>query len=269
MIKINKANLLHNLEILLVLSYMDLKVKYRGSFLGFFWSFLKPLLQFVVYYSIFGLILKIGNGHDYALQLFFGVLIWSWFSEATTLGLNAYISKKTIISKIKTNKTYPPLAAYLTPTMNYLLNLSIFFLAYLLFVSAIPAHIISLQNLIVFFVSLAAISAFIISLNLIIANLNVMYRDIQPIWELVLTYGVFLTPIIYHLPVPKKFEMLYYSVNLLALPLLSLKSIFFANQEPIYQHLNLVLPYCVSLMLLMLLSSYSYKKLSHRMVDFL
>jgi ABC-type polysaccharide/polyol phosphate export permease len=268
MFRFNKANLLHNLEILFVLSYMDLKVKYRGSFFGFFWSFLKPLLQFLVYYSIFGVILKIGNGHDYALQLFFGVLIWSWFAEATSLGLIAYISKKTIISKIKTNKTYPPLAAYLTPTMNYFLNFTIFLLAYLLFVSTIP-HVLSLQNLLVFVLSIGAISVLIISVNLMLANLNVMYRDIQPIWELVLTYGVFLTPIIYHLPIPKKLEVLYYSLNLLALPLLSLKSIFFVNQDPIYQHLNLLVPYCISLSLLAMLSLYSYKKLSHKMVDFL
>jgi ABC-type polysaccharide/polyol phosphate export permease len=269
MSRLSPSNILHNIEILLVLSYMDLKVKYRGTFLGFFWSFLKPLLQFIVFYTIFGKIVKIAHGPDYALQLFFGVLIWSWFNEATSLGLIAYINKKSIISKIKTNKTFPPLAAFLTPTMNYLLNLCIFFVVYVLFMPGFPANVLSVETVLVFIFSLSALCLVLISCNLILANLNVLYRDILPMWELVLTYGVFLTPIIYHVPVPQKYEWLYYSINLLAFPLMCLKSVLFVNQPVIYQNTLLLSCYLISLSLLVSLAIFTYKKLNNKMVDFL
>jgi len=252
-----------------VLSFMDLKLKYQSSFLGFVWSFVKPLLQFLVYFSIFGLILKISTEQDYALKLFYGVLIWAWFSEATGLSLNSYIGKRSIISKIKTNKLLPPLAAYLTPTINYFLNFLVFIFAYILFAKSKPEVIFSLNNLIVFSGSFIAISLFIVSMNLILANLNVFYRDFQPIWELILTYGVFLTPIIYRLPIPKQYEGLYYCVNLLAFPLQNLKTIFFANQDRIYCNFWLLFCYVAVLSALFLFSLYAYRKSKDKIVDFL
>lgn len=265
----NKSKIFHVFELLLVLSFMDLKVKYRSSALGFFWSFLKPFLQFIIFYIIFAKILSVADGNDYALKLFFSILIWSWFSEATSLGLNAYLGKKSIISKIKTNKLYPPIAAFLTPSMNYALNLVIFFLAYLLFTRHFPAHLLSLQNGMVFLFSLFSISLLIVSLNLMLANLNVLYRDIQPIWDLVLAYGVFITPIIYRIPIPKHYETLYYSLNLLAFPLMNLKSIFFAEQAPLYHNLTLLSCYTFSLFTLFFIAYFVYEKLHQKMVDFL
>ncbi|MFA6408870.1 MAG: ABC transporter permease [Gammaproteobacteria bacterium] len=259
----------HNLETLCVLSFMDLKLKYQSSFLGFLWSFVKPLLQFLVYFSIFGLILKITTEQDYALKLFYGVLIWAWFSEATGLSLNAYIGKRSIISKIRTNKLLPPLAAYLTPTINYCLNFIIFILAYIFFAKSKPESIFAIINVVVFVGSFVAISLFIIAINLILANLNVFYRDFQPVWELILTYGVFLTPIIYRLPIPKQYQTLYYCTNLLAFPLQSLKSIFFENQDKIYCNGRLLICYTISLSVLFLFSLYIYKRFKDKIVDFL
>ncbi|OAI48192.1 hypothetical protein AYO45_01230 [Gammaproteobacteria bacterium SCGC AG-212-F23] len=267
--RFSKTHIFKTFEILLVLSYMDLKVKYRSSILGFFWSFIKPFLQFLVFYSIFARLLPIADGNDYALKLFFSILIWSWFSEATTLGLNAYIGKKSIISKIKTHKLYPPLAAYLTPTMNYCLNFIIFAAAYVCFMPAFPEHIFTWSNTLIFFVSLFSISLLIVALNMMLANLNVLYRDVLPIWELVLTYGMFLTPIIYRIPIPKHYEPLYYSINLLAFPLVNLKSIFFTSQPALFGDTAIVTGYCIGMVVLLVAAYYCYRKLSHRMVDFL
>jgi len=266
---INKEKVLRSLELLFVISFMDLKLKYQNSILGFFWSFIKPFLQFGVYYTIFGLILKVSTGHDYPLRLFFGVLIWAWFAEATSLGLHAFIGKKSIITKIKTNKLFPPLSAFLSPTMNYCFNFIVFIVAYCAFMSEIPANLFTLDHVAIFIVSFLSISVLIISINLILSCMNVLYRDMQPIWELILTYGVFLTPIIYQLPIPERYQILYYSINLLAFPIENLKSIFFNTPMLFYQSIALTSSYFAVLMLLFLLACYVYRKLNNKLADFL
>ncbi len=264
---IAKRNSMQNLQILILMSFMDLKLKYQSSALGFFWSFLKPLLQFVVYYTIFGKILHVGQGSDYALKLFFGVIIWAWFAESTGLGLSAFIGKKSIISKIKINRILVPLAAFLTPTMNYFLNFLIFFVIYLWI---LPIHpVFDFFRICLIFYSLFCISLFIITCNLLIANLNVFFRDMQPIWELVLMYGVFLTPVIYQIPLKKNMEIYYYSINLLAFPLVTMKSAFFAGSltfdfySPIFWSYNTVLLLEFGLALLV------HFKLSKHVADYL
>ena len=73
----------HNKEVLVTIAKMDLKLKYQNSKLGFLWSFLKPLLQFCAYYTVFQVILHVNDSPDYPLRLLLGGLLWSFFVEAT------------------------------------------------------------------------------------------------------------------------------------------------------------------------------------------
>jgi len=258
----------NNIETLLVVSFMDLKLRYQSTFLGFFWSFFKPFLQFLVYYTIFGKLLHVGSGAEYALKLFFGVIVWAWFAEGTTLGMNAFIGKRSIITKIKTNRLLPPLAAFLTPTINYILNFFIFITVFLVLMPLSGMHL-NIGNLLIFIYSLVCISILIISTNLVLASANVFFRDLQPIWELVLTYGVFLTPVIYQIPVPAKYEVLYYSLNLLAFPLQNLKSVFFTTQANLFSNLSVVFFYNFMLLFILFLGLFIHHKFSRYVADYL
>ncbi|EKD75751.1 MAG: polysaccharide ABC exporter membrane-spanning protein [uncultured bacterium] len=251
------------------MSFMDLKQKYQDSMLGFFWSFLKPFLQFVAYYVIFAKILNVGSGVNYALRLFFGVLLWAWFAESTSLGFNSYIEKRSVVTKIKVSRYLPPVAAYTTQTMNYFLNLILFFILYVMGMPSFPVGLLSFYNFFIFFMSFCSMSLVIVNLNIILANLNVLYRDIRPIWELVLSYGIFATPIIYHIPIPEKYQTLYYAINLIALPLEAMKSIFFVEQSKTYLLPHVLIAYIVSLAILILMSRLTYKKLSKKIIDYL
>ena len=120
----------HSKEVLLTISQMDLKTRYQNSKIGFLWSFLKPLLQFFAYYTVFRVFLKIDVSEDYPLRLFLGVLLWNFFVEATGNGLNSYIGKKSIVTKIKIEKEILPMASYLTALMNFLLTMIIFIIMF-------------------------------------------------------------------------------------------------------------------------------------------
>ncbi|WP_103628393.1 ABC transporter permease [Campylobacter concisus] len=260
--------ILNNYQKLIVIAYMDLKLKYQNSFIGFSWSFIKPLLQFFVYFTVFGVFLQVDTGDGYALRLFFGVLIWTFFSEATSLGLNSFVGKASIINKINVNRLIPPIAAFLTPLFNFCINFIIFIIIYL-----VSYNSISDFNIFKFFiitVSFLQISILILSLNIILSFLNVFFRDIKQIWEIVLIYGVFLTPIIYKLPIPKEYETLYYCTNLLSFPLENIKYCFFNGYTPILIYdIWLWVLHSAVIVLLFVVSLVIENKLKSKISDFL
>lgn len=224
----------HNAEVVYTLAVSDLKLKYQNSKLGFLWSFLRPLLQFCTYYIVFGVILHYSDSADYPLRMFLGILLWSFFTEATSMGLGAYLGKKSIITKIHTKKELLPVAAYFTAAISYFLNMIIFLAAYhIAFDDFYKMY--SWKNVAVFLASFLSFSVFILSMNIILANINALFRDIQTIWEIILTYGCFLTPIMYTLPIPEDYLALYYFADPLAVPIESIRTIFFHTEEVIWE----------------------------------
>lgn len=258
----------HNSEVVFTLAVMDLKLRYQNSKMGFLWSFFRPLLQFVTYYIVFGLILHYSDSADYPLRLFMGVLLWSFFTEATSMGLGSYIGKKSIITKVQTKKELLPIAAYCTAAISYMLNMGIFLVAYHI---ATPdfLKIYSFHNLIVLILSLASLSIFILSVNLILANINSLFRDIQPMWEIILTYGCFLTPIMYTLPIPDKLLPLYYFADPIAFPLECLRTIFFSTEMYLWENPRYLLAYCAAIVLWPIIAFIVNEKLKNKVADYL
>lgn len=257
----------NNIEIILILGVMDLKLKYRSSKLGFLWSFLKPLLQFIVYYIVFAMFLKVGEGVDYALMLFLGVLIWGFFVEATSLGMNAYLGKKSIVTKINVKKILLPIASYVTPAFNFILNSCIFILLYIL-LSYHNFSNVTWINIIVSLLMFIDLGLIIIALNMILTNLNALFRDVQNIWELILQYGVFMTPIIYPLPVPVEYLNVYFFFNVLAYPIEVIKSQFFTYNTQVYND-GILFVHILSLVILWTIATYIHNKLSDEVADYL
>ena len=260
-------NAKNNLEIVAVLGFMDLKLKYRSSKLGFLWSFLKPLLQFVVYYLVFAVILNVGQGSDYPLTLFLGVLIWGFFTEGTSLGMNAYLGKKSIVTKINVNKILMPIASYVTPALNFLLNFIIFAVLYAFF-SFDNLMSLTVGNIALFLLMFLDIGIIIVSCNTILANLNAVFRDVQNIWELVLQYGVFMTPILYPLPIPDEYIVPYFATNVLAYPIELIKCQFFDYNTKIFNEHVLLVHLC-SLVVLMAVAAVIHRKMSDKVADYL
>lgn len=258
----------HNVEVVYTLATMDLKLKYQNSKLGFLWSFVKPLLQFCTYYIVFGMILHYSDSPDYPLRMFMGVILWTFFTEATSMGMGTYIGKKTIITKIHIKKELMPVSAYFTAIISYLLNMLIFLVAYHI---ATPKfwRIYSFKNLIICMCSILSLSVFIISINIILANINVLFRDLQMIWDIILTYGCFLTPIMYTLPIPEKFLPLYYFVDPLAVPLECLRTVFFETKVYIWKNPVYMMSYLSAILFWLIVAFFVDKKLRDKVADYL
>jgi len=172
----------------------DLKARYRGSVLGFFWSFVNPLLLLLVYSFVFSTVMKNTTEgiQPYALFMFCGILPWTWFSASLSEATNSLISGGNLIKKV----LFP---AEILPIVSVLANMVNFFLGLLILVpSLIYFHKLHLSfNLLWFPVTVLVQLVLTLALGLMLSALTVHFRDIRDLLFNILTLWFFATPIIY------------------------------------------------------------------------
>jgi ABC-type polysaccharide/polyol phosphate export permease len=173
----------------------ELKARYRGSVLGFFWSFFNPLLLLLVYTFVFTVVLPGGWDETLgprALFLFTGLLPWTWFSSSLTESSNVLIAGGNLIKKVMFPAEILPIVSVLANLVHFLFGLIIlaFFLVY--YNAPLQASELIWFPIVVFVQLLLTLG-----LALILSALTVHFRDIKDILANVLTLWFFATPIIY------------------------------------------------------------------------
>lgn len=172
----------------------DFKMRYQGSVLGVAWTVLKPLLLFVVMYMVFVRFLKFTDGTPhFAMVLLLGTVLWSFFSEASGLGLSSIVTHGDLLRKVH----FPTWIIVVAATLNSFISLAINLGVVIVFSIINGVHF----TWRVIMVPIGILELYLITLGvaLILATLDVYFRDIQHIWEVfsqALFYGV---PIIYPL----------------------------------------------------------------------
>lgn len=191
----NLAQLIRYRELIQVLVTRELKARYRGSVLGFFWSFINPLLLLLVYTFVFTVIIPRGelvNLEPYAVFLFCGLLPWTWFSSSLSDSANALIINGNLIKKVMFPAEILPVVAVLANMVHFLFGLPI--LSAFLIYYAVPLR---LSELIWLPVVLAVQLILTLGLAMVLAALTVHFRDIKDLLANLLTLWFFATPIIY------------------------------------------------------------------------
>jgi ABC-type polysaccharide/polyol phosphate export permease len=178
----------------------ELKARYRGSILGFFWSFVNPLVLLLVYTFVFTYIMparftyadgKTPLDH-YSLFLFCGILPWTWFASSLLEASGALISGGNLIKKV----LFP---AEVLPIVSVLANMVHFFLGLLILVAFLVfyRHTPDLPGLVWFPIAVAIQLLFTLALALLVSALTVHFRDIRDLLSNILTFWFFVTPIVY------------------------------------------------------------------------
>jgi len=184
---IKYRSLLHNLV------KRDLKVRYRNSLLGVMWSLLNPLLMMLVFSLIFGKLMPREDIRQYAVFFLVGLLPWQFFTGSMISGTVSTTSSAHMINKI-----YFP--RELLPTSSILSNLVNFLLAFVVLVFFLYASGIGLTVYALWLPALVLTQiVFTLGLALFLSALNVFYRDVLMILDVVLLAWFFLTPVIYPL----------------------------------------------------------------------
>lgn len=179
-------------RILGVTASADYKLKYSGSFLGYFWSVGKPLALFTMLYFVFGHIFKLTRVTPfYPQSLLIGIVCFYLFVDATTLGMYSLVTKESLLRKLIFPRIVIPLSAVLTSALTFMVNLVVV----AAFIAA--AGISPRLSWLLLVPLLVELFAFVLGVSLILSTLFVRLRDISQIWELVAQLFMYASPIMY------------------------------------------------------------------------
>jgi len=185
----------------------ELKARYRGSVLGFLWTFVNPLLLLLVYSFVFGVVMpgaRAPGVEPYALFLFCGLLPWTWFSASLLESCTALTGSGGLLRKVMFPAEVLPIVTVLTGLVNFLLGLCIV-VAFALYVGA---PVLS-ADLVWLIPTIAVQLVLTLGLALLLSSLSVHFRDIRDLLGNALTLWLFATPIIYpYTQAPERYRWL-------------------------------------------------------------
>jgi ABC-2 type transport system permease protein len=183
-------------QLAVTLAVMDFKLRFFGSALGYFWQLIRPLMLFGVLYVVFTQFVRLGGGVDfYPALLLTGVVLFQFFAEATSRSLSSVTDREGLIRKIDFPRLAVPLAVILTAYFNLVINL----IAVMVFVFATGVEPrpewLAVPVLLLLLGLLAA------GVGTLLAVLYVRFRDLKPIWDVVLQVAFYGSPILYPLEI--------------------------------------------------------------------
>ena len=169
----------------------DLRGRYKGSVLGFMWTFINPLLQLVVYTVVFSLILKT-NIERYYLYLFVALIPWIFFSASLTGGSASIVAQKDLVKKIYFPRQVIPISYVTSSFVNMLLSFIVVFIVIIFSVAGI-------NFLAVLCLPVIMIVEYMLALGtaLIASAVTVYFRDLEHILGIVTMAWMYMTPIMY------------------------------------------------------------------------
>jgi lipopolysaccharide transport system permease protein len=188
------AGLRRYFELVTTIAERYIKGRYRGSVLGVFWSLSNPLIMTVVYTAIFGSAFsKYYNGSilDYVLAVFMGLVVVTFFSQASSQALQSVVANGSLVNKIKVPLSVFPISVVVGNLFQFVVGV----LPVLVIVTALVSH--RVENVILIFVPALALLMVTVSAALIMSALYVFFRDIPYLYELVVFMAWMTSPIFY------------------------------------------------------------------------
>jgi ABC-type polysaccharide/polyol phosphate export permease len=185
-------------ELLANLTMREVKGQYRRTILGQLWSVINPIATMLVYTVVFSVIFNARpragdpSGIDiYPLWLMSGLLAWTFFTRVVTSGLNSIVSNAGLIKKVYFPRMHLPLSAMLSTGITWSVELSVLAIAIWIF-GGFPIPFIPL-----IVVAMLLLAMFAVGLGMMLAVLNVHFRDTKHFVSIILQMWMYLTPIIY------------------------------------------------------------------------
>jgi lipopolysaccharide transport system permease protein len=207
------------------LTVKEFKLRYRNSVLGFVWSLLNPLAMMIILTLVFSTLLRSG-AKNFPVFLLPALLAWRFFSVGTNMSLWSIIGNSTLVTRIY----FPRWLLVLSNNLANLIGSSLEFAA------VFPLLVFLGMNVTVFVLLLPVILilefVLIVGVSLILAPLNVYYRDIGQIWDIALQAGFFLTPILYDASLIPRRYLVAYSLNPMTRVIGSIREILYYGTLP-------------------------------------
>ncbi|MCR4649506.1 MAG: ABC transporter permease [Lachnospiraceae bacterium] len=205
----------------------DLKGRYKGSFLGFLWTFINPLFQLLIYTFVFSIVMR-SNIEDYYMFLFVALIPWIFFSTSLAGGSTCITTQKDMVQKIYFPREVIPISYVTGLFINMLLSFLVVFAV--MFVMKYTFNPLALLCLIP-----VMLTEYILALGFtfILSGVTVFFQDMQFIMGILTMAWQFLSPVMYSAEmVPEELQTLYMLINPMAPIIVSYRDILYYAKVP-------------------------------------
>jgi lipopolysaccharide transport system permease protein len=254
-------------ELLYVLAEREIKVRYRGSFLGVYWSLFNPLIMTVLYTAIFGAVFK-KYYHDsifqYTLAAFTGLIVIHFFQGATAQALTSVVNNGSLLNKIRLPVTVFPLSIILANTCQLVIGMFPLLSILTLAISLHPW--LSLINVLAIPLPLIALVLVSTGIGFLVSALYVFFRDLPFFYELVQFVLWLSSPVFYPAEIVDPHIRPFLQVNPLYPIIESLRQIVVSGDLP---DLSLVLRAWLSGLIILSIGLASFNWLRPKFMDLL
>lgn len=163
------------------IAVMDFKLRFFGSVLGYLWQLMRPLMLFGVLYVVFTQIVSVGAGtSDFPVALLLGIVLYTFFAEATGGAVRCVMVRENLVRKIQFPRLVIPMAVVLVACFNLVLNLVV------VVIFALGNGVWPSWSWLGLLPVVGALVVFAAGLAMLLSALYVRYRDLEPIWDVVL-----------------------------------------------------------------------------------
>lgn len=231
-------------EMIYSLVRRELRGRYKGSVLGFLWTFINPLLQLLVYTMVFSVILR-SDIEKYYIYLFVALIPWMFFSSSVNNGANSILSSPDMVKKIYFPREVLPIASVTTCFVNMLLTFLVVFTV--LIVSGFGINFLALLYL-----PAIMIVEYLLCMGiaLLTSAFTVYFRDLAYILGIVTMAWQFLTPVMYDIRiVPEKLLPVFYA-NPMTHVIIAYRDVLYYKQIPDLSTLTLAVIWGVGMLLI-------------------
>jgi lipopolysaccharide transport system permease protein len=238
-------------QLIAALTVRDLKARYRGSILGFFWSLANPLLLLSVYTLVFTMFFQPrAQLQPYPLFLFSGILAWTFFAAAILESTGSISSNAGLIKKVMFPAEALPLVVVLSHLVHFVLAIPILLAALLAF--AALGKITITTTVLLAPLLMVVQTLFVAGIALAVSSAAVLFRDLRDIIANLLQLGFFLTPILYLIDDPDlpRWVRAILRVNPMTPFVVGYQKIFFFGTLPSVFDMALMLVYAAGSLLL-------------------
>jgi lipopolysaccharide transport system permease protein len=192
---INLRELWQYRELIFILAWRDVKVRYKQTLLGALWAILQPGLMMVVFTIFFGRLAHVSSGGvDYSLFVYAGLLPWTFFATAITSAGNSVVGSERLITKVYFPRLAVPLASVGAAVVDSLIACGLL-LGLMLYNGVSPGASLLLAPL---FMAVMLLTA--VGVGTLLAALNVAYRDFRYVIPFLTQFWMFATPTVYMQP---------------------------------------------------------------------
>lgn len=245
-------------EMIFSLVRRDLKGRYKGSVLGFLWTFINPLLQLGVYTLVFSIIMKNGI-KDYYLFLFVALIPWIFFSTSVTGSSSCILAQQDMVKKIYFPREILPIAFVTSQFVNMVLSFLVVFIVLIICGKGFCLNAI-------LYLPIIMVIEYMLSLGaaLLFSSITVYIRDVEYLLGIIIMVWQFLTPVMYSIDmIPEEIHWIF-ELNPMTSVIIAYRDILYWKQIP---RLNTLINALVFGIIILFIGIFVFGKLKKHFVE--